>query len=757
MNPPTVLSVRIKNDKEGPQTGDVVLNGSAINDWLPGNEYEAGDVVVYQGQFYQSLEDQKDLDNFDYSKWQQIGIPDLIVKEFQPFTKYRKDEIIYYGNEIFRAKEDFTSSTKFYDDNWESLSGAKYTFTSEDRTVTVTINGDQADFSIANYINTVKHDLENSINNKVDKESGKGLSTNDYTTEDKIKLTNLAGIFIIGDNLVLDEEGRLNAGFSVDFDSALDENSTNGVQNKVITQAIRNLEGQDSSLSDLIATNAANINKNQLNISNNSLAIKALQDTTAELDADLNGKVDKVEGKELSSNDYTDADQTKVNSLASVYNIGERLTLRDNTLSADDQRVELKDSTGSSKTAGMTQAAITEAIKDAVKSGVDNLADVAASGSYNDLVDKPVIDTNISTSSTNAVENRAIANALETKANSEDLAQVATTGSYNDLLNKPVIDNTLSETSENAVQNRAITTEMNKKAATEELADVAFSGDYKDLINIPGTPSDATITITQDDGFTEIGSFSLNQKSDGFVALPAAVGNVTLDIDSSTYVVTLQAKNQRGENIGDPQIIDLPLESVVVNGTYDSASKEVVLTLQSGSEVRFSVGDLINGLQAEITPDNKLNADLVENGETNQFVTDQERNYWNAKASTEDVNDLNDKIQELESSKQDQLIAGDHITIEDNVISSDGEVYEVFSKDKDGLVPAPANDDGSKYLSNSGEWKTLSQYDLPVASSQDLGGIKVGNNLSIDENGVLSADAQEMDILTTEEFEEIWD
>lgn len=37
-------------------------------------------------------------------------------------------------------------------------------------------------------------------------------------------------------------------------------------------------------------------------------------------------------------------------------------------------------------------------------------------------------------------------------------------------------------------------------------------------------------------------------------------------------------------------------------------------------------------------------------------------------------------------------------------------------------------------------WKTMgSSYILPIASAQSLGGIKVGNNLSIDANGVLSA------------------
>jgi hypothetical protein len=40
-------------------------------------------------------------------------------------------------------------------------------------------------------------------------------------------------------------------------------------------------------------------------------------------------------------------------------------------------------------------------------------------------------------------------------------------------------------------------------------------------------------------------------------------------------------------------VIDLPLESVVVSGSYDSVNKKVVLTLENGNTVEFSVADLV--------------------------------------------------------------------------------------------------------------------------------------------------------------------
>lgn len=108
--------------------------------------------------------------------------------------------------------------------------------------------------------------------------------------------------------------------------------------------------------------------------------------------------------------------------------------------------------------------------------------------------------------------------------------------------------------------------------------------------------------------------------------------NLSLTLDSTTYVVTAQLKDQDGNNLGTAQTIDLPLESVVVSGAYDNVTKEVVLTLQGGSTIRFSVADLVSGLQTEITALNMLSADLVDDtNTTHKFVTTTEKTTWNGK------------------------------------------------------------------------------------------------------------------------------
>lgn len=246
-----------------------------------------------------------------------------------------------------------------------------------------------------------------------------------------------------------------------------------------------------------------------------------------------------------------------------------------------------------------------------------------------------------------------------TYVEADELATVATSGSYADLLNKPTIGNatlTIQKNSTdvgtftaNATSNKTIdisvptqTSDIANNGAdgtstyveADELATVATSGSYSDLLNKP-TIGNATLTI-QKNG-TNVDTFTANATSNKTInitvpttaadvgALPDSTkyaASLSLTINSSTYVVTGQLKDQDGNNLGTAQTIDLPLESVVVSGSYDSATKEVVLVLENGSEIRFSVADLVSGLQSEITSANPLDADLVDDStSTNKFVT----------------------------------------------------------------------------------------------------------------------------------------
>lgn len=105
---------------------------------------------------------------------------------------------------------------------------------------------------------------------------------------------------------------------------------------------------------------------------------------------------------------------------------------------------------------------------------------------------------------------------------------------------------------------------------------------------------------------------------------------ISLTIDSSTYVVTAQLLNKDGDPIGTAQTIDLPLESMVVGGSYNAQTKKVILTLKNGQTVEFSVADLVAGLQTELSASNKLDPTFINYDTTHRAVSDTEKTAWNA-------------------------------------------------------------------------------------------------------------------------------
>lgn len=149
---------------------------------------------------------------------------------------------------------------------------------------------------------------------------------------------------------------------------------------------------------------------------------------------------------------------------------------------------------------------------------------------------------------------------------------------------------------------------------TSDLSSVALSGDFNDLSNKPDTSVYSLIT--------ETGS------------------KINLEINSSTYELIAKLYDKNNNLINTSSSIDLPLETMVVGASYDSATKEIVLTLNNGTTIRVSVADLVSGLQTEITSSNKLASDLVDDtNSANKFVTSSEKTEWNNKLDSEDLAD----------------------------------------------------------------------------------------------------------------------
>ncbi len=113
-------------------------------------------------------------------------------------------------------------------------------------------------------------------------------------------------------------------------------------------------------------------------------------------------------------------------------------------------------------------------------------------------------------------------------------------------------------------------------------------------------------------GYVAFGSDNINFTHDSYragtgiaisnnavISLDADYGaSLEMTIDPDTYVITTVLKDQNGNTLGQAQTIDLPLESVVVSGRYDIATKTIILTLEGGSTISIPVGDLVSGLES---------------------------------------------------------------------------------------------------------------------------------------------------------------
>ena len=125
-----------------------------------------------------------------------------------------------------------------------------------------------------------------------------------------------------------------------------------------------------------------------------------------------------------------------------------------------------------------------------------DLSNVATSGSYKDLLDKPVIPEGADLS--DYYNKGETDNLLNSKANTSDLAVVAKSGNYNDLINTPTIPTKTSELTNDSGYITSVSWE--DVTSKPELSQVAISGSYSDLSGTPTIPT-RTSQLINDSGF----------------------------------------------------------------------------------------------------------------------------------------------------------------------------------------------------------------------------------------------------------------
>ena len=240
---------------------------------------------------------------------------------------------------------------------------------------------------------------------------------------------------------------------------------------------------------------------------------------------------------------------------------------------------------------------------------IPDLAPVATSGNYNDLINQPtiyndVVRYNVSQSLTASQKTRARANI--------GAGTSSFSGSYNDLTNKPTIYTDVVRY--NTTQ--SLTTTQKTQARTNIGAGTSsFSGSYNDLSNKPSIPNiDATLSIGGDaadakatgdaiNNITEV----INAPRDGVALIDQSNSNVYVMCIRDGNLVTYIA-------IKDIEITSMPTKTEYTEGEYfDSTGMIVTVTTYDGESKEITDYTLPDGYLIAGVP---INVSYVEAGIT---------------------------------------------------------------------------------------------------------------------------------------------
>lgn len=209
-------------------------------------------------------------------------------------------------------------------------------------------------------------------------------------------------------------------------------------------------------------------------------------------------------------------------------------------------------------------------------------------GALPDTTEIPVVPTNISAFNNDAgylTQHQS----LTDYPKKTELANVATSGDYTDLINTPTIPSTEGLATETYVQNKiaevvnsapgtldtlnelaqalgndpnfatTMATELGKKANTADLATVATSGSYNDLSNKPTIPSVGNGTLTIQKNGTSAGTFTANATTDKTINIivPTKVSELTDDVVKGKYLSLTGGTMTGNININNKTITNL--------------------------------------------------------------------------------------------------------------------------------------------------------------------------------------------------------
>jgi hypothetical protein len=260
--------VFLKRLHEGTSDYILGLGGDGAIMKIPSRNFATQDKATYTSSGLMSSDDKITLDKVAAEYVKQTDLPGIATEE--------EAGLILSGDDI---EVDSAGAVKV-------INSEKSTYDSEGNNISTTY--------------AKKDETENAIKAKVDKVEGKSLSTNDYTTVEKDKLSNI-------------EEGA---------------------NNYTLPVAGSNNLGGIKSGGDITVDSAGVVQVND-NSHNHSI------DNIANLTTRLNSKVEKIAGKGLSTNDYTTTEKDKLAGISSGAEVNIINTIKRNgvALTADSNKV----------------------------------------------------------------------------------------------------------------------------------------------------------------------------------------------------------------------------------------------------------------------------------------------------------------------------------------------------------------------------------------------------------------------------------
>ena len=264
---------------------------------------------------------------------------------------------------------------------------------------------------------------------------------------------------------------------------------------------------------------------------------------------EIGKKVDKVDGKGLTTNDFTDDYKNKLDGVAANAN---KYTHPETHPASMISGLSAVATSGNYNDLSNKPSAYTHPEKHPA-SMISGLASVATSGSYNDLSNKPTIPSAYTHPSTHPATMIT------------GLSTVATSGSYNDLSNKPTIPSAYTHPS------------THPASMITGLASVATSGNYNDLSNKPissGTLT-APLKVTGGDSATA-GKLILDEKNNGQITnsdtstLFGFLNSSDLSVGSTSYNLKLRGKATKPQYNGNDLALysDIPSNVDSVDGYH---------------------------------------------------------------------------------------------------------------------------------------------------------------------------------------------